>query len=107
VLIREEIDQQRVLAEEKEEEEGEKPHHHEDSCGVADHVNEDDENLNTSTLKEEDQRCILIIGGINIFLTRIPAEASAYVAYEKEMQEAFEEEAIGPIFLKLIVYVKL
>jgi hypothetical protein len=49
--------QQGVLTGE-EEEAGEKPHQHEDSCGVADHVNEYDEKLNTSTLKEEDQRCI-------------------------------------------------
>jgi hypothetical protein len=54
--------QQGVLTEE-EREVGEKPHEHEDSCGVASHMNEDDEKLNTSTLKEEDQRCILIIGG--------------------------------------------
>jgi hypothetical protein len=40
----------------------------EDSCGFADHVNEDDEKLNTSITKEEDQRSILIIGGIKIFL---------------------------------------
>jgi hypothetical protein len=40
----------------------------EDSCGFADHVNEDDEKLNTLTIQEEDQRSILIIGGIRIFL---------------------------------------
>jgi hypothetical protein len=61
-----------VLTEDKEREAGEKPHEHEYSCGVVNHMNEDDEKLNTSTLKEEDHRCILIIGGINIFLPRIP-----------------------------------
>jgi hypothetical protein len=67
---------------------------------VVDHMNEDDEKLNTSTLKEEDQRCILIIGGISIFLPRIPIEASACVAHEEVMQEASEEEAIGPNVFK-------
>ena len=45
-----------------------RPHLYDDSCGFVGHVNEDDEKLNTSTIKEEDQRCILIIGGIKIFL---------------------------------------
>jgi hypothetical protein len=31
-------------------------------------VNEDDEKLKTSTIKEKDQRRILIIGGVEIFL---------------------------------------
>jgi hypothetical protein len=50
----------------------------EDSCGFADHVNEDDEKLNTSTIKKEDQRSILIIGGINTFLPRSQVEAGAH-----------------------------
>jgi hypothetical protein len=54
----------------------------EDSCGFVDHVNEDDEKLNTSTIKEEDQRCILIIGGIRLFLPRSQAEDSISVASE-------------------------
>jgi hypothetical protein len=91
--------QQGVLTGE-EEEAGEKPHQHEDSCGVADHVNEDDEKLNTSTLEEEDQRCILIIGGIGIFLPSSPTEASACVAHEEVMQEASREEAMGPNVFK-------
>jgi hypothetical protein len=44
-------------------EEEERPHPYEDSCGVAYHVNEDDEKLNTSIAKEEDQRSILTIRG--------------------------------------------
>jgi hypothetical protein len=52
----------------------------EDSCGFADHVNEDDEKLNTLTIQEEDQRSILIIGGIQIFLPDSPVEARACVA---------------------------
>jgi hypothetical protein len=50
----------------------------EDSCGFVDHVNEDDEKLNTLTIKEEDQRSILIIGGIKTFLPNNQVEASAH-----------------------------
>jgi hypothetical protein len=49
------LGQQRVLAGE-EEEVREMPHEHNISCGVTDHMNEDDEKLNNSTLKEEDQK---------------------------------------------------
>jgi len=84
------------LTKEDKEEAGEKPHQHEDPCGVVDHVNEDVEKLNISTLEEEYQRCILIIGGISIFMPSTPTEASACVAHEKVMQEASREEAIGP-----------
>jgi hypothetical protein len=52
----------------------------EDSCGFADHVNEYDEKLNTLTIQEEDQRSILIIGGIQIFLPNNPVEARECVA---------------------------
>jgi hypothetical protein len=53
----------------------------EDSCGFTYHVKEDDEKLNTPIAEEEDQRCILIIGGIEIFLPSNPAKARACVAY--------------------------
>jgi hypothetical protein len=43
-------------------------------------VNEDDEKLNTSITEEEDQRSILIIGGIQIFLPSSQGEASICVA---------------------------
>jgi hypothetical protein len=52
----------------------------EDSCGFVDHVNEDDEKLNTSITKEEDQRSILIIGGIRVFLPSNPIEVRESVA---------------------------
>jgi hypothetical protein len=52
----------------------------EDSCGFVNHVNEDDEKLNTSITKEEDQRSVLIIGGIKSFLPSNQAEASISVA---------------------------
>jgi hypothetical protein len=54
----------------------------EDSCGFVDHVNEYDEKLNTLTIQEEDQRSIMIIGGIQIFLPDSPVEARACVADE-------------------------
>ena len=50
----------------------------EDSCGFVDNVTEYNENLNTLTIQEEDQRSILIIGGINTFLPRSQAEAGAH-----------------------------
>jgi hypothetical protein len=50
----------------------------ENSCGYPDHVNEDDEELNTSIIKEEDQRSILIIGGIKIFLPNRQVEDGAH-----------------------------
>jgi hypothetical protein len=58
----------------------ERPHLYEESCGFVAHVNEDDEKLNNSTIKEEDQRCILIIGGIKIFLPSSQTEASICVS---------------------------
>jgi hypothetical protein len=65
------------------------------SCGFADHVNEDDEKLNTSTIREEYQRCILIIGGIKTFLPRSQVEASINVAgaaKKGQPTETFKEE---------------
>jgi hypothetical protein len=55
-----------------------------DSCGFVDHVNGDDEKLNTSITKEEDQRSILIIGGIKIFLTSSQVKTSAHDESEAE-----------------------
>jgi hypothetical protein len=70
--------QQGVLTDGKEVEE--RPHPYEYSCGIASHVNEDDEKLNTSVTEEEDQRSVLIIGGIKIFLPSSQGEASICVA---------------------------
>jgi hypothetical protein len=50
----------------------------EDSCGFEDHVNEDDDNLKTFTIQEEDQKSVLIIGGIKVFLPNNQEEASAH-----------------------------
>jgi hypothetical protein len=59
----------------------------EDSCGFVDHVNEDDEKLNTPITMEEDQRCVLIIGGIQIFLPNSPAETNTRVAHEEVVKK--------------------
>jgi hypothetical protein len=68
----------------------------EDSCGFVDHVNEYDEKLNTFTIKEEDQRSILIIGGIKTFLPNSQVEASAHDESETEEEgqatKTFKEE---------------
>jgi hypothetical protein len=68
----------------------------EDSCGFADHVNEDDGKLNTSTIREEYQRCIMIIGGIKTFLPSSQAEASICVVDAatkgKQFETVMEEE---------------
>jgi hypothetical protein len=76
---------QRVLTDEEEAEE--RPHSDEDSCGTVNHVNEDDEKLKTSTIEEKDQRTILIIGGVEIFLPRGRGEASTDVADATEGQQ--------------------
>jgi len=76
--------QQGMLTSGREEEE--RSHLYEDSCGFVDHVNEDDEKLNTSTVKEEDQMCILIIRGIKIFLPGSQVEPSICVVYTTEGQ---------------------
>jgi hypothetical protein len=53
-----------------------------DSCGFVDHVNEDDDKLKTCTIQEEDQRNLLMVGGIRIFLPGSPVEARICVADE-------------------------
>jgi hypothetical protein len=52
----------------------------EDSCGFVDHVNEYDDKLKTCTIQKEDQKSILMIGGIRVFLSDSPIEARACVA---------------------------
>jgi hypothetical protein len=52
----------------------------EDSCGFADHVNEDDDKLKTYTIRKEDQKSILMMGEIWVFLPDSPIEARACVA---------------------------
>jgi hypothetical protein len=47
-------------------------------------------------LMEQDQRCILIIGGIKIFLPNSPAKASTSVSHEEVVQQESKKEAMGP-----------
>jgi hypothetical protein len=51
-----------------------------DSCGIENHVNEYDDKLKTCTISKEDQKSILIIGGIEVFLPSSPFEARESVA---------------------------
>jgi hypothetical protein len=66
----------------------------EHSCGFADQVSEDDEKLNTPIAVEEDQRCVLIVGGIQIFLPNSPIETNTRVAHEEVVQQKSEKEAM-------------
>jgi len=54
----------------------------------VDHVNEYGDNLNSSITKEEDQKNILIIGGIKVFLPNTQVETIAHdeSAAEEERQ---------------------
>jgi hypothetical protein len=45
---------------------------------------------------EEDQRCVLIIGRIQIFLPNSPTEANTSVAHEEEVQKESKKEAMEP-----------
>jgi hypothetical protein len=72
--------QQGVLTDEEEVEE--RSHPYEVSCRIENHVNEDDERLETFITAEKDQRSILIIGGFKIFRPIIQGEASIYVTDE-------------------------
>jgi hypothetical protein len=62
------------------EEAEERPHPYEYSCGVSSHVNEDDDKLKTSVTEEKDQRSVLVIGGIHIFLPSSQGEVIIGVA---------------------------
>jgi hypothetical protein len=72
----------------------------EHSCGFADQVNEDDEKLNTPIIAEDYQRCLLIVGGIQIFLPNSPTETNTRVAHEEVVQQEYEKEAMWPIAFK-------
>jgi len=55
---------------------GDKPHSGESLHGTMSCVNEDDEKLQTSITKKEDQRNVMIIGGVEIFLPSGRGEAN-------------------------------
>jgi hypothetical protein len=68
----------------------------EHSCGFVDQVTEEDEKLNTPIAAEEDQRWVLIVGGIQIFLPNSPTETNTRVAHEEVVQQESEKEAMWP-----------
>jgi hypothetical protein len=71
------------------------PHPYEDTCETASRVNEDDDKLENFITEEKDHRCVLVIGGVNIFLPSNRGEASTYVVDATEGQRAdtiMEEE---------------
>ena len=70
--------QQGVLT--NEEEAKEILHPYEYSCGVVNHMNEDDNKLETCITKEKDQRRIIVIGGIEIVLPSSQGEVITGIA---------------------------
>jgi hypothetical protein len=75
-------------------------HMNEDSCGFADHMNEDDEKLYIPIAIERDQRCVLIIGGIQLFLPYSLAKTNTIVSHEEVVQQESGEDAMGPTDFK-------
>jgi hypothetical protein len=71
-----------------EEEAEERPRSDEDSHEIVSRVNEDDEKLKTSTIKEKDQRSVMVIGGVKIFLPSSQGEANTYIAIAREGHQA-------------------
>jgi hypothetical protein len=56
-------------------------------------------------LMEEDQRCVLIIGGIQIFLQNSPAEANTSVSHEEVVQQEYNKEAWSQMLLNITMSV--
>jgi hypothetical protein len=59
----------------------------EDSCGFPSHVNEDDDKLKTCTIREDNLRSLMMIGGIGIFLSFAREEAEICVADAATVEE--------------------
>jgi hypothetical protein len=59
-------------------------------------MNSAESSYQQGVLMEEDQRCVLIIGGIQIFLPNSPTEANTSVAHEEVVQQESKKEAMGP-----------
>jgi len=77
----------------------------ETSRGIVAHVNEDDEKLKTSIVKEKDQGSILVIGGIEVFLPHSPIKARECVADAKNIHPAvaiIEEEKEKMLMFTLV-----
>jgi hypothetical protein len=78
----------------------------EGSCGLAYHVNEYDEKLETLMIQREDQRSILINGGIKTFLPSSQVEANAHddSATEEKRQpiETVKEEEMDKTLMSIL-----
>jgi hypothetical protein len=64
--------------------------------GKGEEMNSVESSYQRGVLMEEDQRCVLIIGGIQIFLPNSPTETNTRVAHEVVAQQESEKEAMGP-----------
>jgi len=69
------------------------------SCGFVDHLNEYDNKLKTFTIQEENQKSVLVIRGIKVFLPNNQEETSARdesatVGEGKPTMTVIEEEEI-------------
>jgi hypothetical protein len=65
----------------------------EGSCGFENHVNEEDDKLKTCTIQKEDQKNILMIGGIQVFLPDSPIEVRACVV-DAETEGGYPTETV-------------
>ena len=68
------------------------------SCqvGKGKEMNSVESSYQQGVLMEEDQRCVLIIGGIKLFLQNSPTEANTSVAHEEVVQQESKKEAMEP-----------
>jgi hypothetical protein len=64
--------------------------------GKGGDMNSVESSYQQSMLMEEDQWCVMIIGGIQIFLQNSPQEANTSVAHEEVVQKESKKEAMEP-----------
>jgi hypothetical protein len=64
--------------------------------GKGEDMNSTESSYQQEVPMEVDQRSILIIGGIQIFLPNSPAEARTSIAHEDVVQQESKKEAMGP-----------
>jgi hypothetical protein len=62
--------------------------------GQGKEMNSAESSYQQGVLMEEDQRCVLIVGEIQIFLPNSPVEASTSVAHEEMMQQESKREVM-------------
>jgi len=64
-------------------------------------INSVESSYQEGELVDKDHKCILIIGGIQIFLPSSPPEASMSAAHEDVMQQESKKEVMGPNDFKI------